>query len=393
MARHFDLEEWVRLHGKTYPTLNTPAQVSREQRFLMKIPAGHAAAIPPPSMPIALLISSTTLPSLSLTTASLSTEFSSDPPILSIDNLSALRLPPLAYTQSMLASFGQAWFDGKLSVVDPTNNKLRLPFWILQYWLKMGQATTAKSQWEAAQKWLLTHRDSIHPMAGVVQDAIDSFKTLGWNVRLSHQATNLRSLDIVELLSTQMIHSRVVDAMINSIAEHVRLDPDLHRRISVEDLTFSNIARLDDDRWKQYEHHRCFTRARNLGNRLRAGSLEVVIIPLNKEDIHWAVLFINAPGKWIKHGDTLAWAWPAQDVKRIQQWLNLHGFPVFQEAGSLPHGLQLDSYSCAIGMINIIRNDLFGDPLFTDKNKHFLRIQEYLRLVQVRRFIFSLELA
>jgi hypothetical protein len=219
-------------------------------------------------------------------------------------------------------------------------------------------------------------------MAGVVQGAIDSFKTLGWDVQLLHQASDLRSLDIMELLSTQMIHSRVVDAMIKSIIKCLRLNPDLYCHVSVEDLTFSDIVQLDDDCWKQYEHHWCFTHACSLGDHLREGSLKAVIIPLNKEDIHWAVLFVNTPGQWIKHGDTLAWAWLAQDVKRIQQWLNLHGFPVLQEAGSLPHGLQLDSYSCTIGMINIIQHKLFGNPLFTDKNKHFLHIQEYLRLVQ-----------
>ena len=235
MAQRFDLEEWTRLHGKIYPSSNTPAQISRKQWFLMKIPAEHAATIPQPSMPIAQLISSTTLPSLSVTT-SLSSEFSFDPPILLINNLSALCLPPLAHTESMLASFGQAWFDGKHSVVDPTNNKLRLPFWILQYWLRMGHAVTAKTRWEEAQKWLLTHQDLVHPMAGVVRDAIDSFKTLGWDVPLWHKGSNLQSLNLVEFLSTRMIRGDLVDVMIESIVQRIRLNPDLHEQVSVEDL-------------------------------------------------------------------------------------------------------------------------------------------------------------
>jgi hypothetical protein len=170
--------------------------------------------------------------------------------------------------------------------------------------------------------------------------------------------------------------------MIESITNRLHLNPSLKQHVSVENLTFSCTLRLDDERWKQYNHHRCFTRARNLGDHLREESLEVIVIPLNIEGIHWVVLFVNSLHQWIKYGDTLEWAWPVRDVERIQQWLRLHAFPSFQKAGSMAHGQQLDGYSCAIGMINIILHDLFGDPLFTDNDKHFLRIQEYLKIVQ-----------
>jgi hypothetical protein len=110
--------------------------------------------------------------------------------------------------------------------------------------------------------------------------------------------------------------------------------------------------------------------------------LERIIAPVNIGGVHWTVFFIDGPGKWIKYGDSLEWAWPFQDVERIQKWLRHHGFQSFQKAGSLPHGVQADSYSCVIAMVNIIRHSLFGDPLFVDNNKHFLRVQEYLLLTQ-----------
>ena len=390
MTQRFNLGEWVVIHGKTFPETNTPAQIARERRLLLGIPADHTSNIPPASLAISLLLSMKLPPLLVTTpTGSHPSPFSPEIPEQYVD-LTRLSPPPLHHTKQLLASFNQAWFDGMQSVKYPGDDTMRLPFWILEYWLRMGHAIVAKSRWEAAHQWLLAHQASIHPLVRVVHDALESFQSVGWDVKLRLKGVELHSLELVELLSNGMVDGRLVDAMIESIADRVRLDPDLQHCVSVQDLSFSDTLRLNDERWKQYNHDRCFTHARNLGDRLHDGSLDLLVIPLNINNIHWAVLFVNGPGKWIKYGDTLEWSWPVQDIERIQQWLRLHAFPSFRKAGDLEHGRQLDTYSCAIGMINIIAHNLFSDPLFTDHDKHFLRIQEYLKILQFSSSISTL---
>jgi hypothetical protein len=53
----------------------------------------------------------------------------------------------------------------------------------------------------------------------------------------------------------------------------------------------------------------------------------------------------------------------------------------FKTGPLLPHGKQLDSFSCSVAMANIARHAFFGDPLFNDADKHFLRIQEFLNIM------------
>ncbi|KIJ08565.1 hypothetical protein PAXINDRAFT_18319 [Paxillus involutus ATCC 200175] len=80
----------------------------------------------------------------------------------------------------------------------------------------------------------------------------------------------------------------------------------------------------------------------------------------------------------IHYGDSLDWPWPKDDVDLIQQWLCAHGFSPFLKGVAIPHGLQENSFSCVIAIINIIRHHLFGIPLFifTNKRKQLLRITE-----------------
>jgi len=58
---------------------------------------------------------------------------------------------------------------------------------------------------------------------------------LGWDVPLWHKGSNLQSLNLVEFLSTRMIRGDLVDVMIESIVQRIRLNPDLHEQVSVED--------------------------------------------------------------------------------------------------------------------------------------------------------------
>jgi hypothetical protein len=75
-------------------------------------------------------------------------------------------------------------------------------------------------------------------LSSLVRDALDSFETTGWNTPLPAPASFLTSLELSVFLSTQLVHGRVIDAMMASITERVRLTPILRDRVSVESLAF-----------------------------------------------------------------------------------------------------------------------------------------------------------
>jgi hypothetical protein len=369
------------MHGNVFPAANTPLEITQEQQQLLRIPPEFASDIPDKSMPIARLLCFTSFPPF-LDDTPYTWLLSAEQPCRGISKFTTIEMPPVACVQHLLDSLDQALFDGMHSVVHPTYHTPLLPLWVLEYWVRMRNVVDARDQWAEARKWLLKCEDPANPLSSLVHDALKSFETVGWNTPLPAPASFLSSLELSVFLSTRLVHGHVIDAMMASIADRVRLTPNLRGRISVESLTFLDTLRFDDDRWKQYNYHRSFTHTRNLGDRLFEGSLERIIAPVNIGGLHWTVFFIDGPGKWIKYGDSLEWAWPFQDVERIQKWLRLHGFQSFRKAGDLPHGVQADSYSCAIAMVNIIRHSLFSDPLFVDNNKHFLHIQEYLLLIR-----------
>jgi hypothetical protein len=114
---------------------------------------------------------------------------------------------------------------------------------------------------------------------------------------------------------------------------------------------------------------------------LADGTLEHVFFPFNISDIHWVVFMVDAVNCQIQYGDSLEWHWPSHETDLLNRWLCLHNFKSFRKGQTLPHGQQMDGFSCSIAMTNIVRHNLFGDPLFHNSNKHFLHIQEFLNII------------
>jgi Ulp1 protease family, C-terminal catalytic domain len=191
------------------------------------------------------------------------------------------------------------------------------------------------------------------------------------------------SLEWAEFLSSTAIKGRFVDAMMGAVNLQVQQASNLGVPVSiVEDLSFSQALRYDKPRWANYETDPGFFHLRYVGNMLRTGQLACVLFPINVDNIHWSLIKVNGTESTLGHGDTLGWRWPYEDIERVQSWLRQHDCGPFKKAGDMPHGIQKDGYSCAIGMVNTARLDLFGEPLFTDENKDILRLQEYLHIVE-----------
>ena len=309
--------------------------------------------------------------------------FSSNLPVSVVSTDSILiSVPALNATQILLKILDDALRHGTTteSLSIPGINLL-LPVWILSFWERMGQAIVVQQHWIRAGSWLTNCATSIHPKSAIAQDALRLLDTVSWDLPPKGLAAGLGICDLADFLSESLVHTSIVDAIMQSIARDVRHIPTLSGSVSVQDLTFSEVLRLPNDRWLRYDFDRAFATLQELGDALADGTLTRIVILLNIADIHWALFLVDATVQQIQYGDSLGWSVPQEDVNLLNRWLNQHGFKPFKPGPCLPHGKQLDSFSCAIAMANIARHALFGDALFNDADKHVIRIQEFLNIM------------
>lgn len=390
----FDASKWIGTR-QNYPELNIPKDVLYKHRRLLQIPPYYHGFVPKSTVTIQELLDTTSLPSFDNNSnfKIVSFLFTSTQPDINLSfDLITRPIPPLAITKTLLQSFGQQWFDGAKSVQDPRDASHFLPFWVISYWSELGNVLEARQAWYTAQIWITECVEPSHLQFLVVQDVLTSLKTLGWNVRLQGAADGMQSREWAGFLSSTKVKGGFVDAMINTICLQVQCTSHLSSIVTVEPLSFSHALQYDKSRWKQYDFDRGFARLRNIGDTLCDGSQEQLLFPINIDGIHWTLFKIDGSARQINYGDTLGWAWPKNDVERIQLWLCQHDQSPFEKGHDLVHGIQQDGYSCAIGMVNTARHDLFGDILFTDANKNILRLQEFLLVVESHNILGAVSL-
>lgn len=357
-----------------------PPRISRdirkERRRLLNVPDEYRARIPPGNLAVTSLLDFD-LPALGdITTGPVKEtllSFSDHCPDDLPPDFSRRTIPPRAFSKSLLDSLTLAIVDGKQSILDSRypGESAWLPLWVLAYWDRISVACEAKSSWAAARSWLSDcAADDASPdgkASAAVDDVMEVLGHLAWDVPLHGCGEGMNSSNLADFLRPRKVKGRFVDAIFSDMARRVR--DSFRNNISVQDLTFQQTLRsLDSASRDDYYSSTSFTALRRLGESLKAGTCEVVVVPINHSKVHWALFVIDARTRAIRYGDTLDWEHPAIDVKRILRWLEYHDISEsfrFLADSPLEHGLQDDSYSCAIGMANIAKRYLFGEPLFT----------------------------
>ena len=351
-------------------------------RSPLSIPITYRKHIPNPAVSVMELLTFDPPPLLNPSGTDLTPVFSPRKPTIEPALLQKLPIPPLDFTRSAKSAFEQAHFDGRLSIVHPQDMTVHLPFWILTYWERMSHVLTTRTRWFKARIWLQDLVTAIHPMSALANKALDSLAIIGWDILLSGPAKHLLTRDLIPLLSTSEIAGHLLDGILLRVIDRISATQHLSGKVLLEDLSLSQTLGLLEVEQESYHSKRSFKHLRDVGDRLASGTIELAIIPLNVEGVHWAVFFIDVQHCRLQYGDSLGWDPPMADVQRIQRWLRLHGFPTFSEVGRLPSGRQDDSYSCAIAMVNTIEHFLFDEPIFINLNKHYLRIREYILLIE-----------
>jgi len=156
----WDERAWIRA-GKTYPSSDTPAFILTERSKVLQIPSAYISNIPDKRLSIIDLLKCPLLPQASvLISQKGSSSYSDEIPNENLACLLMQPIPPKSWLQALEAAFGQAWFDGRRSIVDSRFKHSRLPLWVLSYWKEMSRVLEQRAMWKKAEEWLLRWGES-----------------------------------------------------------------------------------------------------------------------------------------------------------------------------------------------------------------------------------------
>ncbi len=76
---------------------------------------------------------------------------------------------------------------------------------------------------------------------------------------------------------------------------------------------------------------------------------------------------------------------PTKQIEWIEDWLRSDFSMTFRnDENTLPRGIQKDGFSCGPGVVNIVKSDIFGVPLFTHHRRAVIRMSMFLAVAKAQ---------
>ncbi|KAH7912046.1 hypothetical protein BJ138DRAFT_1112718 [Hygrophoropsis aurantiaca] len=385
--KQFVSKEWIGC-GKKYPECDTPPHILTARAAVLAIPDTYAGTyLPHPHLSVLdfLRVPFPAQPSVLVSEQADASCFSA---LRANEELTCLRtrkIPPSEWIQKLEKAFGQAWFDGAQSIVDRQfGQQSRLPLWVITYWKETSIIIQKRGKWKDGTSWLnAMGQDHKNPCIGEADEARETLSSLAWGATLCGVGRGLTVEVLAVLLSGKWINDDIINMSMRYLAERTHLFPELSRSTIIAPLIFSyNLEHAHTFRGPKTNVSSHLHRYTKL---FKEGLRTILYFPAHINNNHWVVFCINFKKRTLQYGDSLSQngSKPIKMIQATQSWLKGEfGAPFREDQDSLKHGIQEDSFSCGICVVNTIAHNLFGDELFRHSRRYAMRISLFTQLAQ-----------
>ncbi|KAJ6556704.1 hypothetical protein B0H10DRAFT_2201541 [Mycena sp. CBHHK59/15] len=376
--RPFDPALWIG-KNKKFPAEDAHPEVHAAFAEFLKMPESHASLVPGPNLPITAFLE-LALPQKSSAMVFSTPEswFSKDAPTAEVDCLRSRSIPPRQFLDDLTKKAGQAWLDGRTSIVDHRYNDGhdRLPFWSLTLWKEWLRVVDDQKMWRKSRDWI-TSELSKPNLGSVDEEALMTASSLldtlgGWT-----------TFNLALILSHAWLSDDHIDMMMADLSARVEADPELAAKVLITPLAFSNAVK-DRANKKTYKREDTPLLARYEEHIKRTGVAQLYF-PLHINNNHWIAGLVDFKQGLIGTGDSRVNSSrpPTKFIKDLKRWLKKQfGRDFVYQGDSLEHGDQKDTSSCSVVCRNTIAMNVFGEALWEQKHAAGARATCFIRLVR-----------
>ncbi|KII84575.1 hypothetical protein PLICRDRAFT_167537 [Plicaturopsis crispa FD-325 SS-3] len=378
----FSTEEWIN-KGKEYPTKDVPNGLQAARRDVLTIPDEFQKKLLPEDASVANLLEER-LPKESADIVNIHPHhwFSRDAPLDNVDFLLTRPIPSQDFLYKLEDAFGQAWFDGHLSIIDHrfNNGMDRLPLWSLTVWKELQYRIRARSKWAKSDKWLNTESSSPDVKAALEQ-ARSCFRFVPWQAEIG-SLRGVYTTSLTSILSNSWLSDDHIDMMMADLARRVDADPKLRATVMIAQTDFCRAVESAGTK-RQYTKKQTPTLCRYEAD-IKKRKIRHLYFPVFVGGNHWIAGCIDFVEHRISY-DSLSRSNPppAAFIKCLQNWLRAcFKGPFLAMGDALPHGDQRDVHSCGICTDNTIAHAALGDALWHPSRHALERANRFVALVK-----------
>ncbi|TFK34086.1 hypothetical protein BDQ12DRAFT_727135 [Crucibulum laeve] len=255
----------------------------------------------------------------------------------------------------------------------------------------MHDILDAQKSWKNAVAWL-KQCTSNSAQQKHFRECHGLLATLGWNEVSYIPGSGTRTSFLLSgLLADKMVKGELLDMMVSYVSEVVERDEDIAEAYKVVKLQFMDtITKQWQNRNSDKPVQSLFLDGIKADTAKHPRSLLVPVhLPLMK---HYVSFEINFKEKLICYGDSLQTEETTSNMqeikmvyKQLQWWLMTNFGQLFLDGGcTLDRGIQRDSVSCAIALVNKFAFKIMDDSLWNVSRAAYERVLWFNRLAKLQ---------
>ncbi|KAL5521769.1 MARS2_1 [Sanghuangporus sanghuang] len=386
-------KDWIG-RGLKYLQVNHLPVVKRQEKLTLHIPEAFDKARPLPNLSVKALLCR--LESVTQGYAAVEHAggdfFSTELPNVGLEQLfKATVLPSKEILDDMWKKFGQAWLDGKNSITDFSDPDTHYPLAALAVYREFAWADALRKAWNSAEEWMMRGKRTpgLSAAVSLVQRLMFAF---GWDTDLRALYTTVPFIELLALLRDgregwladchiDMLMQILTDRLEREYEDSgVLIAPCCFQQYLLDAYKRSNDKnRRDVPLMNQYKEDFLSGRKRQF----------FMIANVNGNHwVPWTFVYSNQPQLGhARQGDSLRTN--ESDMTKLRTalvwWIDsfIEENAKCSYAGNiLVHGDQMgDSDSCGIVAYNTIAHALFGDELWTLKERKRHRVEAFNAII------------
>ena len=270
----------------------------------------------------------------------------------------------------------------------------------------MHKIVDDQKTWQKALQWLKQHEDS-SSRRKLLNECWILLSLLQWNTRIYLPGGAGPVTNFAQLLGDKMISGDVVDMMMGHLAERIEVDEDTSRTYRITTLSFQDhISKAWDSRKSNRLRYEPPNFLRQIITEMKK-TPKTLLFPVHMKIKHYLGFAIDFKERLLClgkqdpiyatsnryslepdfTGDSLEIEQQHPEIrlayKQIQWWLeeNFQG-PFEDLGGTIEHGIQRDSTSCAFTTANMFAHKALDEPLWNVSQKDSERVLWFNRLVK-----------
>ena len=301
----FKESEWI---GANKEYRDVPTHVSDAKRDRLSVPPSYEGSLPSPDLPVTDFLA-LRLPRVSNGIVNTKPQlwFSTGEPTTNPDCLITRAVPSPSFLKRLDEAFGQAWFDGAKSIVDPRFNESqdRLPLWTLGFWKRMASLVQSQEKWAESLRWVRKEKNRPNldqETQETLDDALATFDTIGWDCKLGYLRGATSAIRLPDILGTAWLSDDHIDMMMEELSKNVAADPDLRDKVMVAPLAFANEIEANGMAGTYDNKKGGAVLLRRYKKHITEKETEKLLFPVNINKNHWIAAFIDFRNGKIGYG-------------------------------------------------------------------------------------------